>query len=49
MGIGIMTELKTKAGRSEDLIALLRKLLPSSLQHGGAEEISIRLPRLAGL
>jgi hypothetical protein len=42
MGIKIITELKTKAGRSEYLIALLRELLPSSLQHGGAEEISIR-------
>ena len=28
MGIGIMTELKTKAGRSEDLIALLRPRKP---------------------
>jgi quinol monooxygenase YgiN len=42
MGINIINELKTKAGRSEDLIALLRELLPSSLQHGSAEEISIR-------
>jgi hypothetical protein len=42
MGINITNELKTKAGRSEDLIALLRELLPSSLEHGGAEEISIR-------
>jgi quinol monooxygenase YgiN len=42
MGINIINELKTKAGRSEDLIALLRELLPSSLEHGGAEEISIR-------
>jgi quinol monooxygenase YgiN len=42
MSINIIAELKTKDGRSEDLIALLRKLLPSSLQHGGAEEISIR-------
>ncbi|KAA0999156.1 hypothetical protein FVF58_42220 [Paraburkholderia panacisoli] len=42
MSINIITEFKTKDGRSEDLIALLRKLLPSSLQHGGAEEISIR-------
>jgi quinol monooxygenase YgiN len=42
MGINITNELKTKAGRSEDLIALLRQYLPSSLAHGGAEEISIR-------
>jgi len=42
MGINIINELKTKAGRSEDLIALLRELLPSRLEHGGAEEISIR-------
>ena len=27
-------------GRSQELIALLRELLPSTLQHGGAEEIS---------
>jgi Antibiotic biosynthesis monooxygenase len=32
MGINVISELKTKAGRSKDLIALLRKLQPSSLQ-----------------
>jgi hypothetical protein len=42
VGINILTEFKTKDGRSQNLIALLRKLLPESLQHGGAEEISIR-------
>ena len=42
MGINIITEFKTEPGRAEALIALLRELLPSSLEHGGAEEISIR-------
>ncbi|MGH9971940.1 MAG: putative quinol monooxygenase [Pyrinomonadaceae bacterium] len=42
MGINILTEFKTKDNRSEDLIALLRKLLPESMQHGGAEKVSIR-------
>jgi quinol monooxygenase YgiN len=42
MSINIITQFKTKEGRSNDLIALLRQLLPVSLQHGGAEEISIR-------
>lgn len=42
MGINIINELRTKPGRSEELIALIRGALPSSLQHGGAEEISIR-------
>ena len=42
MSINIIAEHKTKAGRSEDLIALIRTLLPESLQHGGTEEISIR-------
>ena len=42
MSINIIAEHKTKAGRSEALIALMRTLLPESLQHGGAEEILIR-------
>ena len=42
MGINILTEHKTKDGHSDELIALLRTLLPQSLKHGGAEEISIR-------
>lgn len=42
MAINILTEFKTKPGRSEDLKALLRELLPQSLEHGGAEEICIR-------
>lgn len=42
MGINIITEFKAKEGQEGDLIELLRKLLPESLQHGGAEEISIR-------
>jgi quinol monooxygenase YgiN len=42
VSINIITEFKTKAGRAHDLIGLLRQLLPESLQHGGAEEISIR-------
>jgi len=43
MGINILSEFKTKSGRSEDLKALLRELLPQSLEHGGAEEICVRL------
>jgi hypothetical protein len=42
MSINIITEFKTKEGRADDLIALLRELLPSSWEHGGAEEICIR-------
>jgi quinol monooxygenase YgiN len=42
MSINIITEFKTKEGRADDLIALLRELLPQSLEHGGAEEICIR-------
>ena len=42
MSINIITEFKTKDGRADDLIAYLRKLLPESLDHGGAEEICIR-------
>jgi quinol monooxygenase YgiN len=42
MGINILTEFKTKPGRSEDLEALLQELVPQSLEHGGAEEICIR-------
>jgi quinol monooxygenase YgiN len=42
MGINILTEFKTRDGRADDLISLLRELLPQSLEHGGAEEISIR-------
>jgi quinol monooxygenase YgiN len=42
MSINIITEFKAKDGRADDLIALLMKLLPESLEHGGAEEICIR-------
>jgi quinol monooxygenase YgiN len=42
MGINIIAQFKTKDGRSNDLIDLLRELLPESLEHGGAEEICIR-------
>ena len=42
MSINILTEFKTKPGRSDALKTLLRELMPQSLQHGGAEEICIR-------
>jgi quinol monooxygenase YgiN len=42
MSINILTEFKTKPGRSEDLKNLLKVLMPESLHHGGAEEICIR-------
>lgn len=42
MSINIITEFKTKEGRAGDLIAMLKKLLPESLGHSGAEEICIR-------
>ena len=42
MGINIIAEHRTKDGRSEELIALYRVLLPESFAHGGAEEICIR-------
>lgn len=42
MSINIITQFKTKPGRANDLIALIRRLLPESLQQPGCEEVSIR-------
>jgi quinol monooxygenase YgiN len=42
MSISIITQFKTKPGRADDLIALIRKLLPESLQQAGCEEVAIR-------
>jgi quinol monooxygenase YgiN len=44
MGINIITEFKVKRGREQDVIDLLRRLLPESKKHAGAviEEVSIR-------
>jgi hypothetical protein len=33
MGINILTEFKVKRGRENDVIELLRRLLPESKQH----------------
>jgi quinol monooxygenase YgiN len=44
MAINIITEFKVKRGREEDVLNLLRHLLPESKKHAGdvIEEISIR-------
>ena|ERR1039457_908865 len=42
MSVNIITQFRTKDKRSNDLISLIRRLLPESLQHDGCEEISIR-------
>jgi quinol monooxygenase YgiN len=44
MGINILTEFKVKPGRENDVIELLRRLLPESKRHAGdvIEEIAIR-------
>jgi quinol monooxygenase YgiN len=44
MGINILTEFKVRRGRENDVIALLRHLLPESKEHAKdvIEEISIR-------
>jgi quinol monooxygenase YgiN len=42
MSVNIITQFKTKPGRADDLIALIRKVLPESLQQPGCEEVAIR-------
>jgi quinol monooxygenase YgiN len=42
MSVNIITQFKSKPGRSSDLIALIRKLLPQSLEQPGCEEVAIR-------
>ena len=42
MSINIITQFKTKPGRASDLLALISKLLPESLQQPGCEEVAIR-------
>jgi quinol monooxygenase YgiN len=42
MSVNIITQFKTKPGRASDLIALISKLLPESLQQPGCEEVAIR-------
>jgi len=42
MSVNIITQFKTKPGRANDLIALIRKWLPESLKQPGCEEVSIR-------
>jgi quinol monooxygenase YgiN len=42
MSVNIITQFKTKPGRADELIALIRKLLPESLQQPGCEEVAIR-------
>jgi quinol monooxygenase YgiN len=42
MSINIITQFTTKPGRASELIALIRKLLPESLEQAGCEEVAIR-------
>jgi quinol monooxygenase YgiN len=42
MGINIITQFRTKPGRSKDLIALISRVLPESLGHDGCVEVCIR-------
>ena len=42
MSVNIITQFKTKPGRADELIALIRKVLPESLQQPGCEEVAIR-------
>jgi quinol monooxygenase YgiN len=42
MSVNIITQFKTKPGRSNDLIALIRKWLPESLGQPGCEEVAVR-------
>jgi quinol monooxygenase YgiN len=42
MSISIITQFKAKPGRADDLIALIRKLLPESPERAGCEEVAIR-------
>ena len=42
MSINIITQFKTKPGRSADLIALISEWLPESLEQPGCEEVAIR-------
>jgi quinol monooxygenase YgiN len=42
MSINIITQFKTKPGRSNDLIALIRQWLPESLEQPGCEEVAVR-------
>jgi quinol monooxygenase YgiN len=42
MSIQIITQFRTKEGRSGDLVTLISRVLPESLDHDGCVEISIR-------
>jgi quinol monooxygenase YgiN len=42
MSINIITQFHTVSGREQELIALIRKVLPESLEHDGCEDVSIR-------
>ena len=42
MSINIITEFKTKPGKSNNLIEYLRYLIPTTYEHGGIEEVHIR-------
>jgi quinol monooxygenase YgiN len=42
MSIQIITQFRTKHGRSKDLIALINRVLPESLDHDGCMNICIR-------
>jgi quinol monooxygenase YgiN len=42
MSVNIITQFKTKPGRSNDLISLIRQWLPESLEQPGCEEVAVR-------
>lgn len=42
MSVNVIAQFKAKPGRANDLIALIRKLLPESLRQVGCEEVAIR-------
>jgi quinol monooxygenase YgiN len=42
MSINIITQFHTVRGRDQELISLIRKVLPESLEHDGCEEVCIR-------
>jgi quinol monooxygenase YgiN len=42
MSVHVITELKTRPDRTEDVITALREALPHSLEHEGCEAIHLR-------
>ena len=42
MSVHVTTQLKTRAGRTDQIVAALSEALPHSLQHEGCEAIHLR-------